>query len=107
VETDKEYKVIADVPGVDPDNMRVWIQDYALFIKANRKNPYEEDPSEQPKLHHQALPYGEIERRIQLPKNAGLEMAQTEYKYGVLKVCFPKLPQAVEPEHKKLPINVA
>jgi HSP20 family protein len=107
VETDNEYKVISDIPGVDPDNLKVWVQDYTLLIKASRTNPYETGAIQNPTLHQQALPYGEVEKQVQLPRNAALDQGKTEYKNGVLNVCFPKLQNIAEPEHKKLPINVA
>jgi HSP20 family protein len=108
VETPSEYQIISDIPGLDPNNLNVWLEDYALCFKANRSNPYE-GPGEvnKPKLHLQNRAFGEIERRVQLPKNAGLAEGTTEYKQGVLMVRFPKLPNKAEPEHKTLSINVA
>jgi HSP20 family protein len=107
IETDNEYRIIADVPGVDPKNLDVWVEEYVLGIKAVRENPYEQGKIQNPKLHLQDLPYGEIEKFVHLPKNTGLDQGKTEYKNGVLKICFPKIAGEHEPEHKKLSIHAA
>lgn len=114
VETGSDYKIIADIPGVEPSELKVWLDDFDLCIKANRLCPFDESGkgSQQgfePKVHYHDLSYGEIERHVKLPRNANLESGKTEFKNGVLQVCFPKIMEAkeAEPEHKSLSINVA
>jgi HSP20 family molecular chaperone IbpA len=104
VETNNEYKVISDIPGVDPSCLNVWLDGRSLCFKAKRDDMYSEVGT---KLHKQNIAYGEVERHVRLPKNAGLEQAKIEYKNGVLMACFPKLAVEVEPEHKMLTVNTA
>lgn len=42
VETPSEYKVIADIPGVAATDLKVWLNDYDLFIDATRVDPFED-----------------------------------------------------------------
>lgn len=107
VETDDGYKVMADIPGVEPENLNVFLDEYTLGIKANRINPYEQGEIQNPKIIQQDLPYGVIEKYVHLPRTAALDQGKTLYKNGVLNVFFPKIQELAEPEHKKLPINMA
>ena len=110
VETPSEYKVIADIPGVAATDLKVWLNDYDLFIDATRVDPFEElnEREGEMKFHRRSLPYGEIKRNVKLPKDAALDLGYTAYKDGVLQVSFPKMVgKLAEPEHKKLAINIA
>ena len=109
VETPDEYKVVADIPGISSTNLQVWIIDYDMYINGNRVNPFEQlEKQEGLKVHHKALPYGEIQRKIKLPNDAALDQGTTELKDGVLQVSFPKMVgKLAEPTHKDLPINTA
>ena len=108
LETSSEYKVIADVPGVPSSNLKVWLENYDMYIDATRV-PFEKLQQQgEVKVHHRALPYGEIRRNIKLPKDAALDQGKTLFRDGVLEVSFPKLESmTAEPEHKTLPINIA
>ena len=35
VETGSDYKIITDIPGVEPSELKVWLDDFDLCIKAN------------------------------------------------------------------------
>lgn len=108
VETDDSYKIIADVPGVDPSNLKLWVQDYTLVIDAVRTNPVDECGAAQlQKVHYQAVDHGEFKRSVHMPKNAGLDQGKAEYKLGVLSITFPKIQGVSAPEHKKLVVEVA
>ena len=109
LETPSEYKVLADVPGVPSTNLKVWLDDYDMYIDAIRVDPFEGlEQQGELKVHHRALPYGEIKRNIKLPKDAALDQGKTLFRDGVLQVSFPKMVgKLAEPEHKTLPINIA
>jgi HSP20 family protein len=107
VETEDGFKVMADLPGIEPENLNVFLDEFTLGIKANRINPYEQGQIQNPKLYLQDLPYGVIEKYVHLPRNAALDQGKTMYKNGVLNVFFPKIQGLAEPEHKKLSINMA
>ena len=107
VETDKEFKVFTDIPGVDPSNLKIWLQDYTLGIKATRPNTFESSPDLNVKFHQHALPHGDFEKHVHMPRNCALDQATSEYKNGVLQVSFPKIEGIAEPEHKKITVNMA
>ena len=104
VETDKEYKIIGDIPGVEPNQIDLSLHERSLYITATRDEKYDEHSN---RVHLMERPFGEVNRRIDLPKNAKLDHACSCYKNGVLMVTFPKIAGEAHPEHKKLSISQA
>lgn len=104
VETDKEYKIVGDIPGVDPDHIELSLDERSLYIVAKREEDYESHGN---KVHLIERPFGEVNRRIDLPKNAELDKANSCYKNGVLVITFPKIAGEGHSEHKKLSISSA
>lgn len=87
IESENDYHVHVDVPGVDPENLEVSLDHKNLVIKAERKSNHEENNG---KAHTIERSYGKTERRIRLPANADLDNCNTKLKNGVLTVTFPK-----------------
>eukprot|EP00388_Colpodella_angusta_P006471 GDKJ01019108.1.p1 GENE.GDKJ01019108.1~~GDKJ01019108.1.p1 ORF type:complete len:166 (+),score=26.45 GDKJ01019108.1:93-590(+) len=88
VETEKEFKVLADLPGVNPQDLELSIEGSTLLMKAERKHTHENKTD---KYHSLERSYGKVQRRIKLPKNADLTNASTRFKDGVLTVTIPKV----------------
>jgi HSP20 family protein len=99
VENENGYQVMADLPGVDAENVDLSVEGNALVMKAERNHVHE---TKTDKVHRLERSYGSVKRRVVLPKNADLNNANTKFSNGVLTVTVPKLPE-VQP--KKLAIN--
>jgi HSP20 family protein len=99
VENENGYQVMADLPGVDAENVDLSVEGNALVMKAERNHVHE---TKTDKVHRLERSYGSVKRRVVLPKNADLNNANTKFSNGVLTVTIPKLPE-VQP--KKLAIN--
>jgi HSP20 family molecular chaperone IbpA len=99
VENENGYQVMADLPGVDVENVDLSVEGNALVMKAERNHVHE---TKTDKVHRLERSYGSVKRRVVLPKNADLNNANTKFSNGVLTVTIPKLPE-VQP--KKLAIN--
>jgi HSP20 family protein len=118
VESDTDFHLSIDLPGIDPKDMEVSIEDThsnnkILRIKAERRQAHEtshpEDaetckkrglvdgettcPSPKPRWIKQERIFGKIERQFRLPMNADVNNAQTNYNHGVLSISLPKLAQ--------------
>jgi HSP20 family protein len=104
VESNDKFQVLADLPGVEPADLDISIDGRSLVMKAERKHVHETNTD---KVHRLERSYGTVERRIQLPKNADLEHAETQFKNGVLTVSFPKLAALPASGPRKLTINSA
>ena len=73
--TDKEVKVVVEMPGIPKDNIRINVHDGTLEVKS-------EDP--QRKYH----------RTIEIPPETDIETARSAYNNGILEITFKKKEQA-------------
>ena len=101
VETEDSFKVMADLPGVDPSDLELTIEGNRLMMKAERKHKHEVNTDH---VHSMERSYGSVQRSFRLPKNADLDNAKTTFKNGELIVVIPKLAQ-LPPTSWKLAIN--
>lgn len=90
-ETDKEIKVSAEIPGVEPRHIDVSIEDSMLTIKGEKKCEREEKEKGQYRMERS---YGSFERAIELPAEVDESKAKAEFKKGVLRLTLPKRPGA-------------
>jgi len=108
VENENEFKVLVDLPGVDPQkDLEITLnnKNNVLTLKAERQHEREEK-NDKNKVHYTERSYGSVQRSIRLPKNADLDGAQTHFNNGVLTVTFPKLAPVAPVGPRKLKINV-
>ena len=101
-ETDKEYLVKAEVPGVKPGDIRVTLDNGVLAIEGERHFE-SEDTSE--KRHRLERSYGSFIRRFTLPEDANAAAISAEGKDGVLKVHVPKLASAAPAAPRQIKVN--
>lgn len=88
-ETDKEYKVQAELPSVKKDDVKVTLEEGVLSISGERKAEKEEKGE---RFHRREVSYGSFLRRFALPDDADAEKIEATFEDGMLKVRVPKLP---------------
>jgi HSP20 family protein len=101
IESEHNYSVNVDLPGVAPEDLDISIQDDCLCMQAERKYEHEEKND---RVHSMERSFGKVQRKVRLPKNADLDRVQTSMKNGVLTVTFPKK-IGVKDTSKHLQIN--
>src|SRR5215212_1240955 len=89
VETDKEVRVAAELPGLEDKDVEVLVNDDVLTIRGERKA--EIDDRER---HFSERYYGHFERRIPLPFEVEDDRAEASFENGVLTVTLPKSAKA-------------
>jgi HSP20 family protein len=89
-ETDKEYLVRADLPGMKKEDVKVTFSDGVLTIQGERKQHKEESNE---KYHRVENYYGTFTRAFSLPDNIKVDAIHCESKDGVLSVHIPKAEQ--------------
>jgi HSP20 family protein len=87
-ETEKEYLVKAELPGVLRNDVRVSVEDGVLTIRGERKQEKEEKDE---KTHRIERIYGSFSRSFSLPDDADHQHIRAENKDGVLRVHVPKV----------------
>jgi len=96
-ETQDEFVVKAEIPGADPKNIDISLDDGTLTIKGEKKQEKEEKKEN---YHFVERSYGSFTRCVQLPGKIEGEKVKASYKDGVLKVVLPKSEEAKRKEIK-------
>jgi HSP20 family protein len=96
-ETDKEMRIIAELPGLDEKDVSLIIANGVLSISGEKKTE-----SEDKARCFSERYYGSFERRIQL--HDIVEKASAAFKNGVLTVTVPKSAEA-KSNVRRIPIN--
>ena len=93
-ETDKEYEISLDLPGLQPDEVNVEFRDGHLTISGERKQLEEESGKS---FHRLERTHGEFRRVIALGSEVDSENIKANYEHGVLTVIVPKV-AAIQPK---------
>jgi len=101
IETDKEYRVALDVPGVDKKDIKVSVSNGVLSISGERKEENEVKKSNYYKIEKA---YGKYYRSFNLPDNIDDKKIEAEFKNGTLTVHIPKS-ETAKPKQIEVKIN--
>jgi len=91
----------AELPGVNPDDVEIRVEDNTLYLKGERK--FEKEVKEQ-SYHRVERSYGTFTRTFSLPNSIDAVKVAANYQDGVLTLTMPKKEEA---KPKTIKINVA
>ena len=83
-----QFVIAADVPGVDPKDIEVTMENSVLTIKGERKLETRDEGDNGYRRVERV--YGSFYRRFTLPDTADAEAISASGKHGVLEVVIPK-----------------
>ncbi len=86
-ESDDEFRLTAEFPGMSADDIEVEVQEGDLIIHGEKEM---EEEKEEEDLHVTERSYGEFYRRFTLPSSVDARNISAEMKDGVLDVRLPK-----------------
>ncbi|CAG8571398.1 7901_t:CDS:2 [Paraglomus occultum] len=98
-ETDKEYIVNAELPGVKKEEINLDLRDHALVISGETK---QDNKFKEGNVYVQERRYGSYSRTIGLPNNIKADAVSAKFNDGVLEVTIPK---AEDAQPKKVQIS--
>ena len=94
---DKAYTLTAELPGVDPADVKLEVHDNMLFMRGEKKRENAAAPQKdggeakaERRLHVTERAYGSFERAMSLPEDANAEAISACHKDGVLTVVIPR-----------------
>ena len=87
-ETEDEYLVLVDLPGVKSEDVVIELTDQVLTISGSRT------PVEIGEVRRSERPFGSFVRRLTLPKGVDSDKVVAEYKEGVLELRISKRAEA-------------
>lgn len=101
-ESDGEYRISAELPGIKKDDIQVSLHDGVLSIEAESKSEHEEKGDKQLRTERR---YGKFVRRFTLDSNLDESSVQANFEDGVLKLTIKKVPEQEAPKPKSIPVK--
>jgi len=96
-ETKGDLVVKAELPGIDPKNIDISLNEGVLTIKGEKRREKEE---KEEGYHLVERSYGSFTRSIRLPREIQNEKINASYKNGILKITLAKSEEAKKKEIK-------
>jgi HSP20 family protein len=84
-------QISMELPGVDPDDVRLSVENNILTIRGEKRHQLEEANE---RVHRFERTYGTFERTFMLPNTVDPEGIEARYENGVLLVTVPKAERA-------------
>lgn len=91
METNDSFVIKAAIPGVDPADVDISVEDDVLTIKGEFE--HKEEAQEGQYLRRE-LRYGSFQRALRLPPTVDAEKAQADFEHGMLRLTLPKKAEA-------------
>lgn len=101
VESEKEFTISTELPGLDEKDIEVSLEGDVLTVKGAKKEEHEEKKTG---YYRSERSYGMFQRSVVLPESINTGDVKAEVKKGVLKISLPKKPEA-QIEHKKIEVK--
>ena len=92
-ETQNDYVVRAELPGVKKEDVSVTIENGILTLRGDKKTQSEE--RENGKVHRVECSYGSFVRSFSLPREVEQDKIEAQYNDGILLLNIPKSAQAM------------
>ena len=91
METDDEFQIRAELPGVEKKDVKLSVENGVLLISGHR----EQEKEEKGKRYHKIeRAYGNFARSFTVPEAVDAEKVTAEFKHGLLTVRLPKSEKA-------------
>ena len=96
-ETDKQYVIDVEVPGMDKKDIELNVDNNTLTISGERKFENEEEGKH---FHRVESSYGNFSRSFTLPDNVDSDSIQATYNIGILHITIDKSEQKMKKQIK-------
>ncbi len=103
VESEKSYKIEAELPGTKAEDVEVTFSNNSCTIKCEKEEASEDKGSNYIRRERS---YGASQRTIPLPEGVDIDKAEASFRKGILLIEVPKKPEAVQ-KTKKLKVKEA
>jgi len=100
-ESNDTYLVKATVPGINPDDLEITLEDDVLTLKGEILR---DEEVEEAKYHVRERRYGSFSRSIRFPVAVNGDAVEATYNNGILSLSIPKA-EAVKPKRIAISAN--
>jgi HSP20 family protein len=102
-ETDKAYEIVAELPGMDQNNIEVKLANGMVTIKGEKQDDKEEKKKD---YYMRERSFGSFQRTFPVPDGVDTDKIDASFKKGVLTITLPKSAEAQKSE-KKITVKAA
>lgn len=96
-----QLKIVVELPGVKPEDVKLSIENNLLTIRGEKKQVAEETSD---RVHRYERIYGQFERAFALPSTVDADRVEAQFENGVLTVLLPKVERA---RPREIPVKVS
>ncbi|TKY46912.1 Small heat shock protein [Spatholobus suberectus] len=89
-EGQKDYKMRFNIPGMNKNDVKVWVEENMLVVKAEKELGEHHEGQANGNEDWPANSYGSYNHRIALPENIEFDKIKAQVKDGILYVTIPK-----------------
>jgi HSP20 family protein len=100
-EDEKAYKITAELPGMDANDIDVSVTGDMLVLKGEKRQEKEETDKN---YHFSERSYGSFQRSFELPASVDRDKIAADFSKGVLSLTLPKTPEAQQ-QAKKIEVK--
>lgn len=100
-ESENEVKVVLELAGVRPDDVKITIEHNRLTVSGEKR---QESEDRSHRVHRYERIYGRFERSFLLPATVDADQIDAQYSNGVLTVIMPKVEKA---RPRQIPIRTS
>ncbi len=101
-ETDKQYRISLEVPGVEEKDIQLTLEDDVLYIRGEKR---QEEERKDAQYHRIERSYGSFQRALNLPADADQDAIKASFKNGVLTITIDKQATSTGPRGRVIPIG--
>ncbi len=91
VESEREYRITAELPGMDAKDIDISISDDMLILKGEKREEREEKAGN---YHRSERRFGSFQRSFQLPRGVDRDGIEASFERGLLTLTLPKMAEA-------------
>jgi HSP20 family protein len=96
-EDEKAYKISAELPGLDANDVDVSVSGNMLVLKGEKRQEKEEKDKN---YYFSERAYGSFQRAFELPASVDRDKVAADFSKGVLTITLPKTPETQKPQKK-------
>ena len=101
-ETEKEFVIRMEIPGMDPSDFKVTLDGHMLIIKGIRRDP---TPPGKKRFHEMEITLGRFERNIGIPHDVHIDSLEADYENGYLSIRVIKGAVDLESGERIIPVE--
>lgn len=94
IETEGEIRVVCEMPGMNPEDIEVELENHVLTLHGEKQEQHEEGGDEGASYHLRERRWGRFTRSFVLPREVEQEQIRAHYENGILTVAIPKSEKA-------------